>query len=107
MSEKESELMRKIQVAVSEAGGRVFRNNSGYAELAHGRWLKYGVGNPGGSDLIGWTSEGKFLAIEVKSKKGILTEQQSNFINEVNRSGGIAFMARSVEEVLSHVGARF
>lgn len=95
----EADLMRLIQIRVSEFGGRVFRNNIGTAFTADGRAVKYGVQNPGGSDLIGWTKEGQFLAIEVKMPKGKTTKEQEAFINNVNASGGVAFIARAPEDV--------
>lgn len=63
----------------------------------------------GASDLIGWTSleitgdmVGKTLAIftgvEAKSKRGKAKEHQVIFKDLVNKNGGIAVVARSVEE---------
>ena len=100
MSQSESELMRDIQLAVTEAGHRVFRNNIGVCQDTKGNYIRYGVCNPGGSDLIGWTRTGRFLAIEVKSEKGRLTVVQENFLSSVAKAGGIAICARSVEDVL-------
>ena len=53
------------------------------------------------SDIIGITSRGRFLAIEVKTpqRRLQLSPEQLNFIVEINRMGGIAFVATSVEEV--------
>lgn len=53
----------------------------------------------GTSDVLGILADGRFLAIEVKSKKGRLTEEQKEFINRINERGGLAFVARSVEDV--------
>jgi hypothetical protein len=71
-----------------------------------GRPVQYGVCNPGGSDLIGWTPVcitpdmvGKtvavFTAVEVKTPTGKPTEHQLNFITQVLRAGGFAGIARS------------
>lgn len=95
--------MREIQITATKLGHRLFRNNCGYAETKTGQWIKYGIANPGGADLIGWTRIGLFLAIEVKTKNGRLTPEQENFINSVNLFGGIAFVARSVEDVIKHL----
>jgi hypothetical protein len=52
----------------------------------------------GVSDIVGcWN--GKFLAIEVKSKVGKPTEEQSRFLEDIVSHGGIAFIANSVEQV--------
>lgn len=64
---------------------------------------------PGGSDLIGFTQVtvtpemvGKriaiFTAIEGKTKKLKATKEQQNFINQVRLSGGLAGVARNLEE---------
>ena len=42
---------------------------------------------------------GKFLALEVKSEIGKLSESQRDIIKEIERCGGIARVVRSVEEV--------
>ena len=53
----------------------------------------------GVSDIIG-IYKGKFLAIEVKTPKNKLRPaHQKAFIEEINKRGGIAFFATSVEEV--------
>ena len=99
----ESDLMRDIQIAVSNEGHRVFRNNIGVCQTRAGDYIRYGVCNPGGSDLIGWTKSGKFFAIEVKTGKGKLTKEQDNFLRAVNEAGGIGVCARSIEEALSAI----
>jgi penicillin-binding protein-related factor A (putative recombinase) len=61
----------------------------------------------GVSDIIGIIrGTGQFLAIEVKSKTGRLTDHQIRFIERVNDEGGIAFMARSIEDVEREFKAR-
>jgi len=58
-----------------------------------------GLGStPGCPDIIGiW--KGRMLGIEVKGGKGYLTEIQQRFIDRINDHGGLAFVARSVEDV--------
>lgn len=43
--------------------------------------------------------KGLFVAIEVKSEKGKLSELQEINIQQIREAGGIAMVARSVEEV--------
>lgn len=52
----------------------------------------------GVSDIIGIFNH-RFLAIEVKSAKGRATPEQLAFLSDVNVNGGIAILARSVEDV--------
>lgn len=54
----------------------------------------------GVSDILGVLPGGKFLAIEVKAKKGSVSDSQKKFIKKVNDEGGMAFVARSVEDVI-------
>jgi len=52
----------------------------------------------GVSDILGIFRE-RALAIEVKTQKGKVSPEQLEFISKFNKSGGIAFVARSVEDV--------
>jgi len=100
----EAILMREIQVAVSEKGHRVFRNNQGVCKTEDGRYIRYGVCNPGGADLLGWTSGGRFLAIEVKGPKGRLTKEQDAFLTAVNEAGGVGICAKTIDDVRERLG---
>jgi hypothetical protein len=58
----------------------------------------------GSSDLIGIVApRGRLLSIEVKSAKGTLTEEQEQWIAIVERFGGVAGPARSVDEAMELV----
>jgi hypothetical protein len=104
--------LRAIMIGLSTPGVRLFRNNCGALKDADGRLIRYGVANPGGSDLIGWKSVtvtpemvgqklAVFLAIEVKGERTRVTDQQRNFIERVRLDGGLAGVARSVEDALA------
>ncbi len=84
------------------------RNNCGSYKSPTGTFVRYGVGNPGGSDLIGLrcitvTPEmvgqqiGQFLAVEVKRPGGHPTDEQVQFIEMVRNMGGLGFVATSDE----------
>mgnify|MGYP003137492284 FL=1 len=89
---------------------RLWRNNSGsLPDPRTGRYVQFGVGSPGGSDLIGYrrvrvTEEmvgqeiAQFAAVEVKTPKGRVKAEQQQFINHVLSAGGVAGIARSVDE---------
>lgn len=66
----------------------------------------------GSSDVIGWTQRtitpadvgatwALFTAIEAKAEKGRATDDQKNFIQQVQQAGGLAGIARSDEEALT------
>ena len=89
---------------------RLWRNNSGsLPDPRTGRYVQFGVGNPGGSDLIGYrkvtvTPEmvgqdvAVFAAVEVKTARGRVKAEQQRFIDHIRNAGGIAGIARSVDE---------
>ena len=52
------------------------------------------------SDLCGVLPDGKFLAIEVKTKKGQASKWQDEFLQQVAAHGGVAFVARSIDDVV-------
>ena len=97
--------MRDIQLALARAGCILFRNNVGQYQYSPGKYIRYGICNPGGSDLIGWY-RGRFLAVEVKTHTGKLTDPQRRFLEVVNGHGGIAFVARSVSEAMEELRER-
>ena len=113
---KESTILQKIfRFIGSRMDTRIFRNNIGIAWRKDGTPIKFGVCNPGGSDLIGWKvvkitknmigkSIAVFVAIEIKQEKKEPTPKQWNFIYQVNTCGGLAGVAYSekdAEEILN------
>ncbi|MCB7128182.1 MAG: VRR-NUC domain-containing protein [Candidatus Brocadiales bacterium] len=103
---KESDIQRQI-LAYLKYDRRValyWRQNTGATTFSKGG-KEYFVrfGTPGISDILGVLHGGRFFAIEVKMPKRRLTESQTNFINNVNRAGGIAFVATCVEDVQEHL----
>jgi hypothetical protein len=107
---RETNILQQIRVEASKTGIVLSRNNSGAFKDKSGRFIKFGLFNPGGSDLIGFknvviTKEmiGKkiaiFLAIEVKQKGKQPTVEQRQFIDFVNKNGGIAFVCDDVKNL--------
>ena len=82
----EGRIQDEIRLALSKEGYCLWRNNIAKAEI-RGRWVAFGVGGPGGADLIG-LHEGRFLAIEVKTPIGKQTEEQRLFEQLVIARGG-------------------
>ncbi len=60
----------------------------------------------GVSDILG-VIQGRFLAIEVKSKHGVVSDDQRVFIRKTLDEGGIAFVSRSVEQTAQQLLAFF
>lgn len=57
----------------------------------------------GVSDILGILPDGRFLAIEVKSKTGKPSPEQVRFIKTINESGGLAFVAKSLEDAQEEI----
>lgn len=109
---KESNIQKLIMIAVSDNGCMIMRNNCGVLKNPAGIPIKFGVGSPGGSDLIGITPVeitaemvgkvlGVFTAIEVKTETGKVRPDQIRFIEAVKRKGGIAGIARSPADAVA------
>ena len=74
----------------------------GYDSRAH---VRYGIHNPGGSDLIGFF-ESRFCAIEVKTESGRMATEQLDFIQLVRSHGGLAGVARSISDAKDIINGR-
>ena len=94
---KESEIMKAIMIEASRLGARLFRNNVGVLRDNRGNYIRYGL-CPGSSDLVGWTPEGRFLAVEIKRPGKYPTPMQEAFLQAISQSGGRAFVAHSLDE---------
>lgn len=55
----------------------------------------------GMSDILGMLRGGRLLAIECKSRTGKIQPHQQEFLDLISAGGGLAFVARSVEDVLA------
>ena len=103
----EALVQNQIRLALGKDSVRLFRNNTGALMDQNGRLVTFGLCK-GSSDLIGFktvkitndmvgTELAVFTAIEVKDK-GHATKYQKNFIDVVKKAGGMAGVAKNVEE---------
>lgn len=114
MPTAESELINAIKLEATNLGARLFRVNTGtgwsgtvihkeadragsMVTIRNARPLHAGLGK-GGSDLIGWSREGRFVAIEAKAGKTRITNEQRRFLEAVRAAGGLAGVARTVQD---------
>jgi len=81
-----------------------WRNNSqGTYDPSAGQFRQMtGHARKGVADIIGVLPGGRALFIEVKSKGGRLSSEQSEFIKEVSNTGALAFMADDLKSCLKH-----
>ena len=111
----EQTIQQQIRLACSAGSARLFRNNTGVLRDQHGRPVQFGLAK-GSADLIGWTTRtitpdmvgqqvAVFTSIEVKTATGRLRPEQRQWLEAVQAAGGIAGVARSVEDALRIVTA--
>lgn len=73
-----------------------YRNNSG-AIRTDSRFLRFGaVGSP---DII-CVRDGKFIGIECKGEKGVMSEGQVAFRDNLEKAGGKYLLVRSIDEFI-------
>ena len=106
----EAGVQSAIRLALGKYPGvKAFRNSVGQYRTEDGRVIRYGL-LPGSGDLIGWRTVlitpdmvgrhiAQFMSIEVKTPKGAVRPDQVLWAENVRRAGGIAVIARSVEDV--------
>ena len=104
----EQRIQQQIRLSCGAGNTRLFRNNTGVLRDYHGRPVSFGLAK-GSADLIGWTTReitadmvgqrvAVFTSLEVKAERGRLRPEQRQWLAAVQAAGGIAGVARSVEE---------
>jgi hypothetical protein len=97
MSRPESFYLKKALLYYSRNGYVMLRNNTGFARYRgkqnDERFVRFGLIN-GSSDLIGWRRDnGLITAVEVKALEWEWKAGQQNFLSQVDRAGGEAWLA--------------
>ena len=106
----EQSIQQHIRLACSTGDTRLFRNNTGTLKDQHGRPVQFGLCK-GSADLIGYRTititpdmvgqqVAVFLSIEVKTPTGRIRPEQQAWMETIQAAGGIAGVARSVEDAL-------
>ena len=104
----EQEIQQQIRLQLGRGPVRLWRNNCGALLDQRGQMVAYGLCK-GSSDLIGLRQVvigpehlgqtlAVFSAIEVKAPRGRATTEQLAFIAAVQSLGGLAGVAKSVED---------
>jgi hypothetical protein len=115
MANAETILQQQIRLALgTNPEARLYRNQVGsLPDPRTGRLVTFGLAR-GSADLIGWrtvtitpamvgTRLAVFTSIEVKVPKGRVRPEQQAWIEAVQGAGGIAGIARSVDDALHMV----
>ena len=100
---EEQNLVKACMEYLQWKGYLVIRNNTGKVFInENGRVRAIKAGLSGSADIIACSPEGKFVAIECKSKKGRLTEKQKEFLQKVTELGGIALVVKDINELFGY-----
>ena len=113
MKNPHSVLKRETLLELSASGlGRFWNNETGVAIAAHfsgGDWkpehttrvIRFGL--IGSSDIYGILNGGFFFGGEIKTGKGVQTDQQKNFGKMITSQGGLYIVIRSAVEAVKDI----
>ena len=98
----ESEVIREVKEVVRITGLKLQRINTGCFAIGEGRAKRFvKTAEAGTLDFEGYDNHGRHVGIECKRPVGgRLSDEQAARIDDINRKGGIAFVARSGNEAL-------
>ena len=85
---KEKDITRQIRNVLKTFGIFHYKNHGGLGSA------------PGLPDITGCLKDGRGFWIELKAPRGVTSPAQQDFIKRINQAGGIAFVARSIDDVI-------
>lgn len=98
----ENAVVQQVKQIIKATGLKIQRINTGCFTIGEGanrRFIR--TAEAGTCDFEGYDNKGRFVAIECKRPKGgRLSPAQAERIADINRKGGVAFVAHSGEEAL-------
>lgn len=87
--------------ALKRAGCIAWRCNSGRVQTRKGSWVTL---SPSGTpDIVGMTVNATFLALELKTTKGKLSDDQADWLFRASQLGAICGVARSESDIQDFV----
>lgn len=105
----EAEIQKSILEYLQKKNYFCWRNNTGarqfdYQRKGDGKVTRnfFQWGKPGSGDILGLRKDGRFFSIEVKRKGKKPSADQIEFMRRVNETGGEAFVAESLDDVINH-----
>ena len=98
----ESVVIGEVKAIVKATGIKIQRINTGCFVIGTGRNRRFiKTADAGTCDFEGYDNHGRFLAIECKRPVGgRLSPAQAERIADINKKGGVAFVAHSGAEAL-------
>ena len=104
----ENVVIAEVKEIIKATGIKLQRINTGCFVIGTGRNRRFiKTADAGTCDFEGYDNKGRFVAIECKRPVGgLLSAAQKERIADINRKGGVAFVAHSGEEVLKQLQER-
>ena len=104
----ESAVVDEVKKVIAATGLKVQRINTGCFVIGSGKNRRYiKTADAGTCDFEGYDNKGRFVAIECKRPVGgLLSPAQKERIADINRKGGVAFVAHSGAEALEKLQQR-
>ena len=101
----ESAVIQQVKQVIKMTGLKIQRINTGSFQIGAGQNRRYiKTAEAGTCDFEGYDNQGRFVAIECKRPSGgRLSPAQKERIADINRKGGVAFVAHSGEEALEQL----
>ncbi len=98
----ESAVIQQVKTVIKATGLKLQRINTGCFQIGEGQNRRFvRTAEAGTCDFEGYDNSGRFCAIECKRPSGgRLSPAQEERIADINRKGGVAFVAHSGEEAL-------
>ena len=104
----EKEVVKQVKQVIKATGIKLQRINTGCFVIGTGinrRFIK--TADAGTCDFEGYDNKGRFVAIECKRPTGgRLSPAQRERIEDINKKGGVAFVAHSGAEALEKLQQR-
>jgi hypothetical protein len=98
----EREIQKSILQYLGYKGYVCKRNNAGMMFSTYkGRDRAIKIGEAGWPDIEGMTKQGRYFGLEVKTRKGVLSDNQKRVGERILASGGMWLVVRSVEDVMA------
>ena len=103
MEFKESTVLASCLSFLKTNGIFCWRQNTGAFKTKDGGYFRSSTIN-GVSDIIGICPDGRFLAVECKrTKGGIVSDAQKDFLNKINAAGGVGIVVNSLESLVNQL----
>ena len=95
-------LLKQCLLELTTYGHMCWKNSTGAIKSASGHFQRYGL--KGSADIIGLTSQGQFLAVEIKTGKAVQNKAQKGFQKAIESRNGIYKIIRTYEELKEWLG---